>query len=345
MKVVQIGFGNAARLHRQAFPKGVEIIGIIDVDPNKREKAKEEGLQIFPDISSMPLNIFNEVDFWDICTPDETHLPIMRELLEGGAKKILVEKPICVPSQVREMEELLKRFSDAKICVEETYTASSVVKGIKEKSKEYRLSKPNILMEQSKNRVEDIEKGRFIDRELGVFGYEIPHALSVIAGTGEKRLPLKILNVSMRNMILPSGQWLYHQGEGEILYLTEDGCQVKLFTAMDGEIGYPLLEINAPTSILYGDQTRYRILVLEEKDVKIIGQFEPIPDWEKFKGRVLIYKGGELKEEKIIEDKPMQELLHRAVRYFQGRRKNPAPPRNSLSMVRFLGKVMERVKD
>lgn len=343
MKVIQVGNGNVAKMHRQVFPQEVETIAVVDTNPQKREQAEKEGFPTFSDIDSMSSHLLRQVDFWDICVPDEWHLPVMKRLLERGAGRILVEKPICVPSQIETMEDLLSRFSGVQICVEESYLSSTVVESVKEQIEKYGLTRPTILMEQSKNRMQDIIGGRFIDKELGVFALEVPHSLTVVAGTGNKRWPATIQEVSLEDMTLPSSEVLPRQGKGKISYLTEDGCQVRILTAMNGEVLYPLPELNAPSSIPFGSPIRYRVLVLEEGQYKIIGQFEPIPDWPRFEARVLIYAEGKLIDTIKMEDRPMNRLIARAIRYFKGEEKNPAPPKEALSLVKFLREVMERL--
>lgn len=340
MKVIQIGNGRVSAMHRNCFPEGIVVIAAIDTNP----KNQGEEFPVFPDINSIPRGLLGEADLWDICVPDEYHLPAIKEVLARGAQKILVEKPICIPSQIEEMEALLTGLSGIEVCVEETYASSKVVKVVREQSEKCGILRPQILIEQSKNRMEDITKGRFIDRELGVFGLEIPHSLTVVVGTGNKRLPSIIQHVSLEDMRLPSGQILPRQGKGAISYLTEDGCQVKMVSAMNGEVLHPLPELNAPTVIPFGSPVRYRVLVLEEKEYRIIGQFEPIPDWPRFRGRVLVLKSGECLETIEVEDKPMNEHIARAIRYFKGEEENPAPATKALSLVKFLGEVMARLK-
>ena len=344
MKVVQIGCGSAASLHRQAFPPEVEIIAVVDADPQKVELAKREGFPAFSSILLVPQKFKSHVDFWDVCVPNEEHLPVMRELLHMGATKILVEKPICVPSQIKEMKKLLDNFPEAQVCVEETYLSSTVVEKVREKAKKYQLISPHIIVEKSKNRINDVLDGRFLDPELGVFGLETPHSVASVIGTGIGRAPSKLQFCWTKSMDLPSGHLLPRQGSGSISYLTKDGCQVKLLTSMDGNIIYPLPEINAPTFIPQGDPTRYRIIVLEEGGFKIIGQFEPIPGRERFRGRVLVYQNSQLLEEATFEDKPMNRQLARAIRYFQGQGDNPGHSDDALAIVSFLGEVMEEIK-
>ncbi|MFH1423470.1 MAG: Gfo/Idh/MocA family oxidoreductase [Candidatus Nealsonbacteria bacterium] len=343
MKIIQIGNGNVAKMHRECFTRESMVIAVIETNPAKLKRAKEEGFSAFPDIASLPLRLMEEADLWDICAPDENHYPMMKKILEMGFKKILVEKPICQPSQIQAMRKLLANFPNAKICVEETYASSQVVATIREMCEKYRIFHPKILMEQSKNRMQDIVNGRFVDKELGVFALEVPHSFTAVTATGIKRLPSVIQSVLLDDMKLPSGEILPRQGKGRIAYITEDGCEVIILSAMDGNILHPLPEINAPATIPFGSPVRYRIIVIEEDPYKIIGQFEPIPGWPRFIGRVLVYSKGVLRDEFKIEDKSMNQHIAKAVRYFRGEEKNPAPPLEALSLVIFLNKVIQRL--
>ena len=343
MKVIQVGNGNVAKMHRDCFITRATVIAIVETDPAKRKLAETGGFTTFPDIASVPLELMEKVELWDICVPDESHLPAMRDILERDFKKILVEKPICQPSQIPAMEKLLEDFTDAKICVEETYASSQVVATIRDMCEKYHIFHPHIVMEQSKNRGQDIVNGRFIDKELGVFALEVPHSLSAIAGTGDKRGPAAIQEVLLEDMTLPSGEILPRQGKGRISYIAEDGCQVEICSAMNGDVFYPLPELNAPTTIPFGDPTRYRIMILREGKYKIIGQFEPIAGWPRYKGRVLVYKNESLENTVEVEDRPMNRHINRAISYFMEEGENPSPPSVALLLVIFLSKVLKRL--
>ncbi|OGG38040.1 hypothetical protein A2127_01720 [Candidatus Jorgensenbacteria bacterium GWC1_48_12] len=343
MRIIQVGNGNVAKMHRECFAEKATVIAVIEINLVKRKQAEEEGFPAFSDIASLPLGLLKEVDLWDICVPDESHYPMMKKLLQMGFEKILVEKPICQPSQIPEMRKLLKRFSNAKICTEDTYASSLVVEIIRKICEKYQVFHPSIVMEQSKNRMQDIVNGRFIDEELGVFALEVPHSLTAITATGDKRSPAVIQNVSLEDMKLPSGKILPRQGKGRIVYRTEDDCEVTILSAMDGDILHPLQETYTPTTIPFGDPTRYRIMVLEDGPYKIIGQFEPIPGWPRYKGQVLIYKDGVMINRIEVEDKPMNRHIAKAIRYFEGEEKNPAPPLEALSLVIFLSEAIKRL--
>ncbi|MFH1820478.1 MAG: Gfo/Idh/MocA family oxidoreductase [Candidatus Nealsonbacteria bacterium] len=344
-KTIIIGYGNVGKMHARIFSGKVEVIGVVDPDQAKRQKARQDGFTAFESISAISQAILVQtIDpsfFWDICVPDENHLAVTQELLKIGAARILIEKPICMPSQVGQMRTLLKTYPEVEICVEETYLASNVLSVVNEMASEHGLAHPRIYIEQTKNRIEDIEKGRFTDPELMIFGLEAPHCLTLVTGTGSKRRPAEIKKVILNSMTLPDSRVLAGQGLGRIDFSTEDGCEVILYTSMEGKIGRPLPEVQAPDVIPYKDSRRYRILVLEERDVMIIGQSEPIPGWERFKGRVLVFKKGQKLEEVVVEDSPMNKMLMWAIEFFRGERENPSPPETALLLVEFLGEAVK----
>jgi len=343
MNVIQIGNGNVAKMHRECFTEKAMVTAVIETNPAKRKLAEDAGLPAFPDIASLSAELMEKVDLWDICVPDEGHYPMMKKILEMGFKKILVEKPICQPSQIPAMRKLLEDFPGAQICVEETYASSEVVRIIREQSNKCGMIRPKIWMEQSKNRMQDIINGRFIDKELGVFALEVPHSLTAVTATGDKRLPLIIKGVSLEAMELPSGEVLPRQGWGAISYSAEDGCEVEICSAMNGKVIHPLLEIEAPTTIPFGSPIRYRVLVLEEGKNKIIGQFEPISGFPRFRGRVLIIQDGVLQDVIWTEDKPMNRHIAKALCFFEGEEENPAPPLEAFLLVSFLSKAVGKL--
>jgi len=343
-ETIIIGYGNAGRMHGNIFSGKVKVIGVVDTNEAKRQKARQDSFATFESIASIPSVVLTQAAvpsfFWDVCVPDENHFEVVEELLKMGACSILIEKPICLPTQASQMRTLLKAYPQAKVCVEESYLASNVLLKVNEMAKRYSFVRPSIYVEQTKNRMEDIEKGRFIDPELMIFGLEAPHSMTLVMGTGPKRRPAEIKKVVLGDMTLPNSRVLRGQSLGRIDFLTEDGCEVILYTSMEGKIGRPLPEVQSPAAISYKDSRRYRILVLEEKGVMVIGQFEPIPEWERFKGRVLVFSKGRQLEE-VVEDSPMNKMVMWAAEFFRGERENPSPPETALSLVEFLGEAVK----
>lgn len=333
MKTIQVGNGSAARLHRQTFPAEVRVIGVVDPDPRARTSAAEAGLEAFPDLNAIPASVWETVELWDVCTPPDVRVEVLRTLLERGAWNIMLEKPICSASQVEDCVALLERFPQARICVNEVYRSSAVVAAVRRLAAS-RMRNPTITMEQSKNRKQDVVKGRYVDGD-GIFGIELPHGFNAVEGTGEGRGPRRLLESSLGDMVLLGDEILPRQGKGRIVYETEGGCRVTLLTAMDGSILHPLAEIDAPREIPYGDPTRYRVIILEEGDTKIVAQFEPVPGLPRFVGRIILSHKGRQRCF-MVPDKPMNRHLELAVRFFKGEGENPAPPKSALAVVRFL---------
>ena len=99
-KAVIIGAGRIGvefdQCHAQAFKdcKDTELVGIIDIDIEKAKRAAKKW--DIPLVSS-GLGLGNAVgyaDIYSICTPPETHLNVLGDVLFYNPKAILCEKPI-----------------------------------------------------------------------------------------------------------------------------------------------------------------------------------------------------------------------------------------------------------
>jgi predicted dehydrogenase/sugar phosphate isomerase/epimerase len=89
-----IGCGRIFKKHALSIKddKNSELVGIFDIDMKKaKEKASEMGCNCY---NSM-IDLINDVDVVNICTPHNTHIKIIEEVLKGG-KKCLCEKPGCI---------------------------------------------------------------------------------------------------------------------------------------------------------------------------------------------------------------------------------------------------------
>ena len=91
-----VGTGYYAQNHLRAWQKtpGVQIAALCDRDPDRLREAAEEfhvpKSQCYPDLTAMLEEA--ELDFVDVVTRPDTHLPLVREIARYG-KHILCQKP------------------------------------------------------------------------------------------------------------------------------------------------------------------------------------------------------------------------------------------------------------
>ena len=200
--VCVIGFGNVARKHIANYPKGTETIAVVEPDKSKLVSVEKPGILTFESIK----DAFQSVrpGFWDICIPPAERLNCLKQILSlnDEMSNILVEKPICAVSRINEFEKLIKS-ARVKICVNENYSSSAVNRIIQEKLSKYEIGKAHIIIEFSKNRIEDFIKGRYIDKELGALGYEGTHMISCVSNLSLAKKPKKIISSHIYDLKVP----------------------------------------------------------------------------------------------------------------------------------------------
>ncbi len=86
-----VGYGTMGLAHiKNLTALGIEVAGIVDVDPAANEEAAAAGLHVYADLAEGLAD--PSVDFVLICTPNEVHCPIALAALAAG-KHVITEKP------------------------------------------------------------------------------------------------------------------------------------------------------------------------------------------------------------------------------------------------------------
>lgn len=346
LSVCIIGLGNVAGKHIANYPKGTETIAVVEPDKSKLLGVDKHRFLTFESIE----DAFQTVQpyFWDICTPPAERLSCLKKILTLTDKipNILIEKPICAVSQINEFEKLTKS-TRVKICVNENYSSSAVNKIIQEKLLKYGIEKANIIIEFSKNRIEDFIKGRYIDKELGALGYEGTHMISCVSNLSSAKKPKEIISSHIYDLKVPEAFYYSdgkYQGGAELEYLTEDGSLVEVFTFMDGYVKHPIDVLNTGNEIGFKNPNiRYRIIEIKEKDINIIGQYEPVLGWERLYGRVyVIQKGKVIEKEEKIYDNSMKTHIEKALSFFFNDGINPYTVEEGLADLKFLAQAFKK---
>jgi hypothetical protein len=306
---------------------GVETIGIIDINEAKRKIAIYDGLKVF---DSYEEAIETKPDFWDICVATLQHNLVLKKIISLDIHaNIIIEKPVCQFSQISELKKILKLFK-GKIVVNENYIFSNVTQKILEISKAMDIKPTRIISEMTKNRKYDIAMGRFVDTEFYAFGYEGCHLITNVMQFGKEYLPVVIKETNHGGMFINNSsyaKYLPKQGLAEIKYVSHNGTEVILYTSMTGNIKhkYPFL-FDIKNIPFWDTKTRYRILAVEdkEKDIVVVGFYEPIKGFQRSEGAVVVINNGKLfKKVAPIQDDNIGIVLLKAVNYFKGKGDNP----------------------
>lgn len=170
-----IGLGHAGRLHASALREAGFLV--LCVDP------RLEGEAIWGSIASIPAHRRKEVSRWHICTPTQSHLTTLEEVMAiDPHANIVLEKPAVPPSSV---ERLLEILSDPhnRVTITDQYSTSAITGALKKRVRDRTMSAEapiRIYVEFSKDRRDDEARGRFIDAEHGALGYEWTHMLAIV---------------------------------------------------------------------------------------------------------------------------------------------------------------------
>ncbi len=348
-KVVQIGYGNAARIHTNVFyrkhPDKYRIAVVVDTDPEKTALARESGLKAYTSLNELLKDLpGSDVKnlIWDVCTPTETHYRVVREIVENGGTKILVEKPICEPEEIRKFWALLREYQPEMVVVE-NYLSSKTNRLVKEYAEKLLENDISIKIEFTKNRAKDILDGRFIDKKSYVWGYEGPHMLTCLENIDT---PTKVIASFLKHMEI-NGECYEYQGAGSCEIKTQRG-KAELYTSMEGEIKHWVPEFDFPKRVIgFGENEKYRIIDAEDEngEIKILGQYEPIPGKERGVGRIIVKTSKEVLCDQYIADNHMELHLKRGMEYLTGKKEeNPGAPETAFRIVEVLNEIVEKAK-
>ncbi len=162
--IVRIGSGNIAKLHHNCTEDYVQVLAAIDTDMAKStfygptvKKFNSLDKFFISNISS------DQIFYYDICTPTNTHLELIEKVLVfDPAANILIEKPVCLPDQLQELEALVSKYPDAKISINEQYNSSVLLSKIKKEMVKLGIAKNalEIYLESIKDRRTDFRNGR-----------------------------------------------------------------------------------------------------------------------------------------------------------------------------------------
>lgn len=95
-RFVIIGYGTMGFTHINNLKAlGVDVAGIVDIDPVAEREAAMAGLHVYPTLEDACAD--QSVDFLFICTPNEVHRPIALAGLAAG-KHVITEKPAMLNS-------------------------------------------------------------------------------------------------------------------------------------------------------------------------------------------------------------------------------------------------------
>lgn len=103
VRAAVVGLGWMGMLHASAYADHpqVELVGLVEADPSRREALREQfAVPVSDDVDS----VLDAADVVSVCTPDDRHVAATERALEAGAR-VLVEKPLA--TTVADAERIL----------------------------------------------------------------------------------------------------------------------------------------------------------------------------------------------------------------------------------------------
>ena len=324
---IRIGYGVVAPLHERKLQElCIETIGVLDHRLERQIAARKTGLTVcknIPDAYSL------KPDLWDICVSTHQHLAVLEEIIQiNPTARIIVEKPICQAEQIPHLETILQNFY-GKLVVNENYRASAITNRVKDLIVLRGITIQSIAIEMSKNRVQDMKVGGYIDSN--VFFYEGPHMLTILENMVGKWDAFEDLVTKYSNF-----EQLPHQGTADISFKVNN-TPVNLFTSMIGEVKYSYPPHEAMTMDIADTVIRNRALVVHGKEETIVGFYEPLEGFKRSQGAVGVYLGEQLiSYEAPLYDDTMGLSLQRCTEYLLGDAKNPSPVEEAVEIVKMM---------
>lgn len=314
MDVIQIGNGKIARIHRRNLPRGSKVIALVvrNKDLNERRIKKDPTID-----SSTPVYTSIEEAFdstkrpyaWDIVSDDHTHYMLLRKILsyDSEASVIVGKSPISI-QKIRELYSILESHPKATITLTENYVTSNVLAGVRELAREYECD-GDAIIDFTKNRARDMADGRFEHHDTKVLGYEGTHMITVLHALG--KMPERIEDVKLTDLNFPDGKVLSEQGSGRIIFKNKDGSYTDWYVGMNGKIFYRDKALPKFKDVPYGNQRRYRIVVVRHKtkNLRVLGQFEPVAGLKRDLGRIFVIENDKVIRKEIVPENTIKETL------------------------------------
>lgn len=176
--VCVVGYGVAGRLHHRLLEAAGLRVCVVDPALTSAPAGSHRPVEYWTSVQEVSA----PVALWSLCTPTQSHVGTLAAVLERDpGARVILEKPACRAQDVPRLLDLLQLHPDARVVVMNQYQQSYALSLLDDLRRRHMPSHPvtAVRVAFSKDRRADMEAGRFVDRDHGVFGYEWPHMLAV----------------------------------------------------------------------------------------------------------------------------------------------------------------------
>ncbi|MFJ1748199.1 Gfo/Idh/MocA family oxidoreductase [Streptomyces sp. NPDC088116] len=346
--VCVVGHGVAGRLHERLLSRLGFTVTVVDpVTDALATGALPPGAPRYRRIADVPRDA--PVDVWSVCSPTETHLRAVAEVLDRDpAARLLVEKPVCRSGEGPVLAALLRRYERARLVVMNQYRHAQAVPVLSAMKEEFAPGHPvsGVRVGFGKDRREDIAAGRFVDHDYGIFGYEWLHMLALVSGVlpAETYDRYLLTDPSRHDVRVAVDPELTSTAAHETTTL--DDLTVELYSTIVGPDAHPL--VPAPKWMPpphEGAESRQRLVEITAGPVRFTLELDPVtlPGGTALQRNThrLAVEGPDLRREWFFHDSPMDNALRWSVGVLLT---EPGPPAVDLRPISRISRMAETAR-
>ncbi len=313
MDTLVIGYGKIGRIKSFIWRSLGREVYVYDTQEYKIEQARTDGFHAHKDSHPYTSDLIV-----DISTPASHHLKSLQWILEHVTpqpRNVLIEKPLASDEkELKSFRELFReeglRDLSKKIAINESYYLSSALVFLAQDI----LNKGSIILsihaEFSKNRLQDIINGRFVDAHLGSFGIELPHMIAML-----QKLGVSLDSLSIQSVLIHQDSNIPHN-EGFNITCASGHTSIVLKSYLGNFKFNDLGEITRNDSVV-------RTLKVKTNDCDYIVEFDPVHALDRYKARVNIYDNLlDSLRVVILDDNHLTENLIKIHKYYENDAQN-----------------------
>jgi len=274
MDVIVVGYGKIGRIKAFIWKALGRKVTVYDVTDDKKQQALDDGFTLYDSSQTYGDLVV------DISTPASFHLQSLEWVLENInplPRGVLIEKPLASDlTEIKAVEALLAKPENStfaqSIAVNESYYLSSALQYVANDIFQNNLEVLSVSSELSKNRLDDVANGRFIDKQLGSLGIELPHMIAMVQWLGYNLDDLSIQDVT-----------IYQRGdnpdnEGFSITLQSSSVPIKLESYL-GDFRFQDNQLSP------NKMTRTLQVKTNKKDYLVM--FDPVEGLDRYKSKII----------------------------------------------------------